>query len=133
MRRGKTDRERKIGKEIDITEAIDLAQIIVDTLDEKKGEDILLLDLTGFSTFTDYFVLCSGSSDRMLRALSDDVEKKTKGRYPLVADRLEGEASSGWILHDYGDVVLHLFSPGRREFYNLEELWKEGNVLVHIQ
>ena len=109
------------------------SQIIVDTLDEKKGENILLLDLTGISTFTDYFVLCSGSSDRMLRALSDEVQKKTKGRYALVADRIEGEASTGWILHDYGDVVLHLFSSMRRDFYNLEELWKDGNVLVHIQ
>ena len=119
--------------EFAITKALELAQRIVDVLDEKKGENILLLDLTGVATFTDYFVICTGSSERMLGALSEEVQKNTKGRYKLVADRLEGESPSGWILHDYGDVVLHLFSPSQRTFYNLEELWKDGNVLVHIQ
>jgi len=105
----------------------------VDTLDEKKGENILLLDLIGVCSFTDYFVICSGTSERMLRALSDEVQVSLKKNHSLQAQSVEGKEGVGWTLIDYGDVVVHIFSPAIREYYALEDLWEEGRVLLHMQ
>lgn len=101
-------------------------------LEEKKGEDILLLDIHEISDFADYFVICSGTSDRMLQALVDDVQKKLRKQY-RIRGRIEGLAQDGWVLADYGDVIVHLFSPDRRSYYRLEELWNQGKVLLHFQ
>lgn len=109
------------------------AKAIVDLLTEKKGEDILLLDLIGECSFTDYFVICSGPSARTLRALAEEVRKQMKTKFDGSYGQLEGEAESGWILIDYGDVVLHLFSEPVRRYYGLEELWEQGQVIVHLK
>ncbi|MBO9368420.1 MAG: ribosome silencing factor [Chloroflexi bacterium] len=105
---------------------------MIDSLEEKKGEDILLLDLRGIASFTDYFVICTGTSDRMLNALAEAVEEKVHQRYHLHG-HLEGIASSGWLLLDYGDVIVHLFSPDQRRYYQLENLWSNGRVLLRLQ
>jgi ribosome-associated protein len=104
----------------------------VDTLEEKKGEDIVLLDISEISDFSDYFVICSGTSDRMLRALADSVIERVRDTYGF-KPRLEGQPQEGWLLADFGDVILHLFSPDRRDYYRLEELWGRGKVLLHLQ
>jgi len=104
----------------------------VNTLEEKKGEDILLLDIQGLAYFADYFVVCSGTSDRMLQALADAAVEQMRAQYHL-RGRVEGEAREGWVLVDFGDVILHLFSPDRRDYYRLEELWSEGKILLHLQ
>ena len=105
----------------------------MDTLDKKKGENILLLDLIGVCSFTDYFIICSGTSERMLRALSDEVRVSLKEEYSIQARSVEGKEGVGWTLIDYGDLVIHIFSPAMREYYALEDLWKEGRVLLHMQ
>lgn len=91
-----------------------------------------MLDLKDIASFTDYFVLCNGTSDRMLDALADTVldgmRKQHKKR-----GRKEGSARDGWLVVDYGDVILHLFSPDQRSYYKLEELWNEGKVLLSLQ
>ena len=110
-----------------------MAHSIVEILDEKKGEDILLLDLLEVCSFADYFIICTGTSDRMLRALSEDVQKKMKTDASMLPHSVEGDANTGWILMDYGDVILHLFSLLRRDYYQLEELWQDGKVLLRIQ
>ena len=112
--------------------AQELPYAIVDALEEKKGEDILLLDLRDVADFCDYFVLCNGTSDRMLDGLADDLLRKIKTSHHLKG-HLEGQSRDGWLLVDYGDVVVHLFSPDQRDYYALEELWGEGKPLVHIQ
>lgn len=112
---------------------IDLAHTIVDTLDEKKGTDILLLELVSVCSFTDYFVICTAGSERTLKALAEEVHIRVKKRHKKNAFSVEGDASSGWILIDYGDVILHLFSTELRNYYNLEELWQEGKILLRIQ
>jgi ribosome-associated protein len=91
-----------------------------------------LLDLKDIASFTDYFVLCNGTSDRMLDALAKTVVDEMRSNYKKKG-RVEGEARDGWLVVDYGDVVVHLFSPDQRDYYQLEELWSEGKVLLRLQ
>jgi ribosome-associated protein len=111
---------------------LEFAHTIVTALEERKGEDILLLDINEISIIADYFVICSGTSPRMLDALLDSVVKDIKATYKMLP-RSEGSAQSGWVLVDYGSIVVHLFSLNRREYYNLEDLWREGRVVLHLQ
>jgi ribosome-associated protein len=90
------------------------------------------LDIHDISDFTDYFVICTGTSDRMLQALADAVRDAIHDVYDLKG-RLEGESMDGWLLVDFGDVVVHLFSPDRRTYYRLEDLWAKGKVVLRLQ
>ena len=101
-------------------------------LEERQGTDILLLDVSEITILADYFVICSANSERQLRALSGDISRQLKGDAgsPL---NTEGTPESGWVLIDYGDVVVHLFLPAVREFYALEELWQAAQTVVRIQ
>lgn len=91
----------------------------------KKAEDIVILDMRELCSYTDFFVICSGRSVRQTRAISDDIRLKIKkeGSLPL---RLEGEQQGDWVLMDYLNVVVHIFTPDARDFYRLEVLWKEA-------
>ena len=104
----------------------------MNALEEKKGEDILILDIREVAPLADYFVICSGTSDRMLDALVVAVQQEVKTRHKM-RPRIEGSPGDGWILADYGDVIVHLFSPNKRDFYRLEELWGQGKVVLHFQ
>jgi len=113
-------------------EPLELARSIAETLEDKKGEDILLLDLQDVAPLSDYFVICSGSSDRTIGALMDAVVEETRtkfGRKP----RQEGRPEEGWLLADFGSVVVHVFSSAQRDYYRLEDLWSEARVLLHMQ
>jgi ribosome-associated protein len=114
-------------------EALPLAHAIVGALETKKGEDILLLDLAGVCSFTDYFVLCTCASERTIQALADDLLEKVRIPEDPAAPRREGDAQSGWVLLDYGGVVVHLFSPSARDYYKLEDLWSAAKVLLRVQ
>lgn len=109
-----------------------MARDIVNSLEDRKGEDIVLLDIKEVASFTDYFVICTGTSDRMLDALAngamDDIRKKIKRKA-----KKQGNARDGWVIVDYGDVVVHLFSPDQRDFYSIEELWEDGKVLLKLK
>jgi len=111
---------------------LEVAHTVVDALEEKKGENILLIDIRDVTVFAEYFVICSGTSNRMLKALADGVIEKVRDEHDLRA-RVEGSPDDGWLLVDYGDLILHLFSPDRRNYYRLEELWSQGKVLLHVQ
>jgi len=113
--------------------ALELARDIVDVLDEHKGEDILLLDLQGICSFADYFVVCSGASERTLGALAEEVLRRMKRGRQAAARGREGEAESGWILLDFGDVIVHLFSRELRGYYRLEDVWRTGRVVLRVQ
>ncbi len=89
------------------------------------------MDVRNQVSFTDYFVICSGSSSRMLQSLADVVLDKIREEYRLHGKK-QGVGEGGWILLDLGDIVVHLFSPERREFYQLEDLWKEAKTLVKL-
>jgi len=90
------------------------------------------LDIREITTISDYFVICSGTSDRMLDALADAAQRAVRTKHHLHS-RTEGNPQTGWVLVDYGNVVLHLFAPDRRDFYRLEELWSEGKVVLRLQ
>ena len=109
-----------------------MARAIVNSLEEKKGEDIVLIDIQEVASFADYFIIASGTSDRMLNALSDAVHDTVKKDFGLNARR-EGQAQTGWLVVDLGDIVVHLFSAEQRNYYHLEQLWDNGKVLVRVQ
>jgi ribosome-associated protein len=104
----------------------------VDALEEKKGEDIILLDIHEVTSFTDYFVICTGTSNRMLNALADAANEKTREKHHKKG-RVEGSPDTGWMVLDYGDVVVHIFDEELRGYYQLEELWKDGKILLRVQ
>jgi ribosome-associated protein len=105
---------------------------MVNSLEEKKGENILLLDIHEVASFADYFIICNGTSERMLDSLAEVVCESAKKNFGLIG-RVEGLPSAGWVLVDLGDVVVHLFSPDRRDYYRLEDLWSKGKVLLRLQ
>lgn len=111
---------------------MEVARSIVNALEDKKGEDIVLLEIQEISSFADYFVICTATSDRMLDALADETGKTAKQKFGLIG-RIEGIPQSGWMVVDLGDVVVHLFSQEQRDYYRLEELWNKGKVLVRLQ
>ena len=114
-------------------ESITLARLIVDLITDKKGEDIVLMDLRDVSLIADYFIIASAGSDRQLNALVDNIRDEVKKQHQTYPLRVEGRGEDGWILMDYSDVVVHLFSPELRTYYDLEGLWRDANVLVHVQ
>lgn len=90
------------------------------------------MDLRGVVSFTDYFIICSGTSDRMLSSLVDAVMKAVKKEIKSIPQP-EGRPSGGWLIVDLGDIVVHFFSPDQRDYYQLEKLWDRGKVLVRLQ
>ncbi|MDD2628554.1 MAG: ribosome silencing factor [Limnochordia bacterium] len=92
---------------------------------DKKAENVCILDLSQLSIMCDYFVICTGQSDVSRKAIADNIEKELSG---LGRKRLhrEGEHGSGWVLIDYGDVIVHIFSPEERDYYGLERLWGDA-------
>lgn len=97
-----------------------------------KAEHIVLLDMREVVNFTDYFVIASATSDRMLDALGNAIQRGIKTEYSKTCIS-EGPAMSGWILLDYGDVVVHLFSEELRDYYHLEDLWQDSKTLLNLQ
>lgn len=100
-----------------------MAWKIAETADDRKGEEIVLLNVEGMSFIADYFVIVTGFSKVQLRAISDAVENKMVEEYNKFANRIEGKNDASWILHDYGDVIVHIFMPNERKFYDLEAFW----------
>jgi ribosome-associated protein len=123
---------RQIQPEEGSLEADALARKIIDALSDKQAEDILLLDIRGVASFADYFVIASAGSDRQMQAVLDAVEEVLEEDNPTLLGR-EGEPASGWVLLDYGDVILHLFAPEEREYYDLEGMWHAATPVVRIQ
>lgn len=92
---------------------------------DKKAENVKILDLTGISGFTDYFVICSGMSDRQVQAIADSVSHEVESRGSEVLSS-EGYSDGRWVLMDFGDVVVHVFLDALREYYDLENLWADA-------
>lgn len=109
-----------------------LALSIAERLTDTPAADTIVLDISGRSSFADFFVICSGENERQLRAIASAVRERLSAddRYPR---RQEGEPESGWIVLDYGDVIVHIFDADQRRFYRLEELWADSITVLAIQ
>ncbi len=93
---------------------------------EKKARDIVLIDMRGIVVYTDYMVVCTGSTARQTKAISDEIRRVLKEDHKISARRVEGEREAEWILMDYLDIVVHIFTPTARDFYRLDRLWGEA-------
>jgi ribosome-associated protein len=109
----------------------ELAHAIVDAAANKKASNILLLDMQEVTYLADYYILCDGTSKRQIKAITDDLLENLKKAGSQRAI-IEGNAESGWVLIDFGSVVVHIFSPETRSYYQLEELWKEAPIVVRM-
>lgn len=110
-----------------------MTHLLVDALQDKKGIDILVLDLHSQAIFADYFVICSGESEPQLRALMQAAQIEAKKQGDRMPKGVEGAPADGWILIDFGDVVVHLFAVEKRAYYDLESLWHKGRVVIRMQ
>jgi ribosome-associated protein len=107
-----------------------LATAITDYAEDRKALEIVRLDLRGMIGYTDYFVICTGRSDRQCKAIHDAIHVGLKSDHGLLPRRVEGVSESRWILMDYLDVIVHVFTPEMREYYRLEQLWGEAPTEV---
>ena len=107
-------------------EAALLARWIADYAADKKAIDVVELDLREVLGYTDYFVVCSGNTDRQAKAIHDGIHLGMKNEHGLLPRRVEGLSEARWILMDYLDVVVHVFTPEARDYYRLEQLWGEA-------
>ncbi len=113
-------------------ESAELAREVVNAISERKGADILMLDIRPVSLIADYFVICSGVNERHLKAIIEEVTRRLDeaGVNPL---HTEGVPSSGWVILDYNSVIVHIFAPAERQYYSLERLWSDAKVVVKMQ
>ncbi len=107
-------------------EAKELLKYTCEALLERKGRDIEVLHIEELTTLTEYFVICSATSTTQVKALADSVEFHLKNDHGIMPHHVEGFESSSWILLDYGSMLVHIFLPETRDFYRLENLWKDG-------
>jgi ribosome-associated protein len=98
--------------------------IAIEAIVDKKGLDLVVLDLKGICTFTDYFVICSGTSVRQVQAISDAVEERLRAE--KARGRIEGYREGEWVLMDYTDFLVHIFTQTKREYFDLERLWGDA-------
>jgi ribosome-associated protein len=97
--------------------------------DAKQAKEIRVLDLRDVSSFADFFVICSGANSRQIQAITDEIELRLKKRGEL-ANSIEGYSNAEWILMDYGDYLIHVFSEKARTYYDLERLWRDARVVA---
>ena len=109
-----------------------LAKAVVDIASDKKASDILLLDIREERVIADYFVICSGSNYRQIQAIADAIDKEVRPQGASLLHR-EGNADTGWLLLDFGSVIVHVFGPQERDYYRLERLWNEAKTVVYLQ
>ena len=109
-------------------ETLELVKKVVNSLEDKKAEDITVIDIHGISSIADYFVIANGSNANQLAAMQDAVDEAMY-KSGLTARQVEGNQNSTWILVDYNDIIVHLFSKEDRLFYDLERIWKDGKVV----
>jgi ribosome-associated protein len=111
---------------------LEVGRKAVEVAEDKKAADIVLLDLAGVTTMADYFVICSGGSERQIQAIADGIVDalRSDGVRPIGR---EGEAASHWILVDFGSVIVHVFTPPERDYYELEKHWSEARTILRVQ
>jgi ribosome-associated protein len=112
--------------------ALDIARQIVDAAEDKKAADIVLLDVSELTSMADYFVICSGGSERQLGAIGDGITEKLRAEGVRPIGR-EGGSNSHWTLVDFGAVIVHIFAPPERDYYQLEKHWAKAKTVLRLQ
>jgi ribosome-associated protein len=123
---------REIPAPLDGRVSLDVARRVVELAEDKKAADIVLLDVAQLTTLADAFVICSGGSERQLEAIADGILSglRHEGVRPIGR---EGVAASHWILLDFGGVIVHIFTPPERDYYQLEKVWSEAKTVLRVQ
>lgn len=106
----------------------DMAKIAIEALKDKKGEDIRVIDIREISTIADYFIIVTGNNPMQTQALSDNVQEQLE-KSGYTTDKIEGFRGASWILMDYDDIIIHIFSKEDRLFYDLERIWRDGKIV----
>ena len=106
----------------------EMVKIAINALEEKKAENIRVIDISKVSVLADYFIIAEGKNRNQIQALTDSVEKDL-GKAGAVPKQIEGYESANWILMDFGDVIIHIFQREPREFYKLEHIWKDAKTV----
>ncbi len=110
------------------TKSREMAKLVIQALEDKKAEDIKVIDISGVSVIADYFIIANGNNRSQIQALSDNVEELLgKAGYPL--KQVEGYQNANWVLLDYHDVIIHIFDKENRLFYDLERIWRDGKLV----
>ena len=112
--------------------ALDIARKIVDAAEDKKAAEIVLLDVSELTSMADYFVICSGGSERQLGAIGDGIAEKLRDEGVRPIGR-EGGSNSHWTLLDFGAVIVHIFAPPERDYYQLERHWSKAKTVLRVQ
>ena len=105
-----------------------MAKIAITALEDKKAEDIRVIDISEISILADYFIIANGSNANQVQAMSDNVQEM-RGRAGYELKQVEGYKSANWILLDFGDIIVHIFDKENRLFYNLERIWRDGKAV----
>jgi len=109
-----------------------VARTAVEAASDKQASNIILLDTRGVCSFTDYLVICSGDSERQISAIYNEVGHRLK-KEGILPHHHEGTTDSGWLLLDFGDIIVHIFAPFERDYYQLDELWSQATPVLRIQ
>ena len=113
---------------MDLETSKKMAKIAVEALEDKKAEDLKVIDISTITVIADYFIIASGKNRNQIQALCDEVEEKL-GRAGHPVKQIEGYDTAGWILMDFGDIIIHIFDTENRLFYDLERIWKDGTPI----
>lgn len=113
---------------MELTKSKEMVKLTVAALEDKKAEDIKVIDITEVSVLADYFVIASGTNRNQVQAIVDNVEEML-GKAGHTCKQVEGYQSANWILLDYGDIIVHIFDSENRLFYDLERIWRDGKTI----
>jgi ribosome-associated protein len=124
--------QRQPDPQLEEYEPAALAHEIVEVASDRKATDVVMLDIRKLTTFADYFVIMTGTSTVQVRALSENIRERLQDE-GVRANHAEGSPDDGWLLIDYGSVVVHIFRPEQRAYYELEQLWSDATTVVRVQ
>lgn len=112
-----------------MNKAREAARLAVEALSDKKAEDLKIIDISDVTVIADYFIIASGTNFNQVQAMADNVEE-TLGKAGFVPRQIEGYREASWILMDYNDIIVHIFTEENREFYDIERIWRDGTLIT---
>ncbi len=120
--------EQPEGQSMATEQSKELTKLAIAALEDKKAEDITVIDISGVSVLADYFIIASGSNRSQIQALADNVEEQL-GKKGTFVKQVEGYDTANWVLMDFGDIIVHIFDRENRLFYDLERIWRDGKTV----